>query len=141
MLGERLKQARKALNLSQEKMAKELGTSAGYISEIESGKKKSPGSEFLASLLGRFNLNINWLLNGEGEMFVLSPDYTPERCFEIVADFYDLDEKDMEEILLTCSKYDKIADILKLIINAKMGNRKSFEQLKQIIQGMELMLE
>ncbi|MEO5358426.1 MAG: helix-turn-helix domain-containing protein [Nitrospirae bacterium YQR-1] len=67
-IGSRIKRIRKAKKLTQRIFAQELETSAGYISEIESGKKL-PGSELMVSLMRRFNININWLLSGLGEMF------------------------------------------------------------------------
>ncbi|MFN3385612.1 MAG: helix-turn-helix domain-containing protein [Candidatus Thermochlorobacter sp.] len=67
-IGARLKEARLALNYSQQYFANRLNTSTGFISEIESGKKL-PGVKLLHSLWGNFNLNSNWLLTGKGSMF------------------------------------------------------------------------
>jgi transcriptional regulator with XRE-family HTH domain len=63
----RIKEIRKSLNLTQSKFADLLNVSNGFISEIESGNKK-PGYDILISLKKEFNININWLLIGEGEM-------------------------------------------------------------------------
>jgi len=68
-IGERLFLFRKAKKLTQKQVASDVGTSASYISEIEAGKKL-PGSEILSSLLRSFELNINWLLSGQGEMII-----------------------------------------------------------------------
>lgn len=68
-LGERLRQVRDAHSLTQQVFAKALTTSAGYISEIEAGKKM-PGSEFLMSLKQTYNIDTNWLLAGEGDMYI-----------------------------------------------------------------------
>ncbi|QWR76686.1 helix-turn-helix domain-containing protein [Candidatus Magnetomonas plexicatena] len=67
-IGSRIKKIRTGRHLTQRMFAKELETSAGYISEIESGKKL-PGTEIMLSLMRRFNININWLLSGMGEAF------------------------------------------------------------------------
>jgi len=66
-LGQRLTQARAALNISQSEMARRLTVSPSYISELTRGKKK-PGSEFLFLLRTRFGISIDWLLTGEGAM-------------------------------------------------------------------------
>jgi len=68
-VGRRLKRFRKSKNLTQKSVASSIGTSSGHISDLESGKKL-PGSETLYSLMRNFGLNINWLLSGEGEMFL-----------------------------------------------------------------------
>ncbi len=68
-LGDRIKEIRNTKNLTQSEFARVLETSAGHISEIEA-KKTTPGGEFLTSLLRKFNVNINWLLTGEGDIFI-----------------------------------------------------------------------
>lgn len=75
MLGERLKWVRKDKGLTQQAFAKPLSTSSGYISEVEQGKK-SPGSDFLLSLMRVYRISVDWLLNGEGQPYL--PDNGPE---------------------------------------------------------------
>lgn len=65
MVGDRLKQIRTGKCLSQKALADLLGTSSGYISEVEQGKKM-PGSEFLLSLKRELGVSLDWLLVGEG---------------------------------------------------------------------------
>jgi phage repressor protein C with HTH and peptisase S24 domain len=55
-------------NLNQKNFASELNTSSGYISEVETGKTL-PGCGFLFLLKRVFNVDANWLLTGQGEMF------------------------------------------------------------------------
>jgi transcriptional regulator with XRE-family HTH domain len=76
ILGDRLKKFRIAQSLTQKAFAKSLGTAGGYISEIESGKT-TPGSNLLISLLRVFNINLRWLLTGEGEMEKEAPGPGP----------------------------------------------------------------
>jgi transcriptional regulator with XRE-family HTH domain len=68
-LGDRVKHIRKSKNLTQSEFAIVLETSAGFISDIESGNK-IPGSELLKSLLRKFQVNINWILTGDGDIFI-----------------------------------------------------------------------
>ena len=75
MLGDRLKWIRKDKGLTQQAFARPLSTSSGYISEVEQGKK-SPGSEFLLSLMRVYRISVDWLLNGEGEPYL--PNNGPE---------------------------------------------------------------
>lgn len=48
---------------------KTLGIRSQYVSDLRSGKSKNPNSEFVLNLIDKFNLNPDWLLTGEGEMF------------------------------------------------------------------------
>lgn len=50
-------------------ISKELGVRSQYLSDLRSGKSKNPSSDFVLKLIEIFNLNPNWLLTGEGEMF------------------------------------------------------------------------
>jgi len=60
IIGKNLVLLRKSLKLKQYQLAKKLNTSAGYLSEVENGKK-IPGSDFLYSLKINFNINIDSL--------------------------------------------------------------------------------
>lgn len=53
---------------------KEVGCRSQYISDLKSGKSKNPGADFVLSLIEKFNLNPDWLLTGEGEMFKQNPE-------------------------------------------------------------------
>lgn len=65
----RIKELRKSLNLTQQKLADELGVSRSNIASYESGDNKI--SQAVITLICiKFNVNENWLRTGEGEMFV-----------------------------------------------------------------------
>jgi transcriptional regulator with XRE-family HTH domain len=67
-LGDRLAVAVGYLGLSQSEVAKQLETSASFISDVMANKKK-PGSEFLLRLKKTLRINLDWLISGEGDMF------------------------------------------------------------------------
>ena len=68
-LAERLKFFRESLGLTQEEFAKKLNTTQAVISNYERGARV-PTADFLNRLTEIFHLDINWLLTGEGPMFV-----------------------------------------------------------------------
>ncbi len=64
---DRLKVLRKSLGLSQERFGARLSLSGGYVAELELGRK--PINERIQKLIClTFNVNADWLKNGEGEM-------------------------------------------------------------------------
>lgn len=67
--GERLKKCRKLLNLTQDELSKKIHSTHGFISSAETGRF-SMGAEFLYELNRQLNLNINWLLAGDGPIFL-----------------------------------------------------------------------
>ena len=52
---------------------KTIGCRSQYVSDLRSGKSKNPGADFVLKLIKAFNLNHDWLLTGEGNMFVDEP--------------------------------------------------------------------
>ena len=68
-MGERIKKIRKNLRITQKEMAAELEMSACYLSEIEGGKG-NPGHSFYYKISTRYNVSLNYLFHGEGEMFL-----------------------------------------------------------------------
>ncbi len=76
-IGERLKNIREQLKLTQEEFAKILGISRSRLSQIEHNKH-DPSVKILTPL-AKQNLNINWLLTGEGEPFLTPPTKTGEK--------------------------------------------------------------
>lgn len=73
MIQTRLKELREALGLNKNQLAVKLGIDNGNLSRYESGKVK-PNSEFYERLVQKFeNVNLSWLISGEGEMFIQKP--------------------------------------------------------------------
>lgn len=70
MLSENIKKARILMKMSQQEMAQKLGCPYQTISKYERGEIK-PTSDVLTKIGGEFNLNINWLLSGNGETFLI----------------------------------------------------------------------
>lgn len=66
--GKRFKNIRIALNLSQEAFGKEIGLSKSGISAVENDKT-FVSLEILSTLLIDYNINMNYLVGGIGEMF------------------------------------------------------------------------
>lgn len=66
MISKRIKGIREKANMSQQEFGKYLGVSRDVIGNIEYGRV-APKEPFLSLLCSVFNINMNWLLTGEGE--------------------------------------------------------------------------
>lgn len=66
---DRLKELRKALNLTQQKFADKLGVKQNTIAQYEMGRN-GPSDAVIISICREFGVSENWLRNGEGEMFI-----------------------------------------------------------------------
>jgi transcriptional regulator with XRE-family HTH domain len=67
--GNRLKQLRGDLGVSQKEFAARLGIAASFLSEIEKGKTR-PGYNFLIKLAETFKVSPTWLLLGHGGIYL-----------------------------------------------------------------------
>lgn len=67
--GERIKKIREELRLKQEDFAAIFGFSRAFVSAIEKDKSKL-SVDNLVKLLLTYNVNMNYLLGGIGEMFI-----------------------------------------------------------------------
>ena len=68
----RLKVIRKALGFNQTDFAKYLGITQTAYSMIENGNRPL-ADKYVKVICSTFNVNENWFLTGEGEMFLSSP--------------------------------------------------------------------
>ncbi|MCX6583030.1 MAG: helix-turn-helix transcriptional regulator [Candidatus Aminicenantes bacterium] len=65
----RLKELRKALGLTQDRFSKELGISKPTYVRYELGEMM-PKLQILSFLTTKYVVDLNWLLSGDGEMFL-----------------------------------------------------------------------
>ncbi len=67
-VGKRTKAVRLRLGLTQYEFAKKLSVSDAFVSMVEKAKNQ-PGKKMLTAMTNVFNVNINWVLTGQGTMF------------------------------------------------------------------------
>ena len=71
MIGKRLKAVREQLGLSQVAISEKLGIAQAQYSTYERGDRK-PSADILSKFVTIFNINVNYILTGEGSMFINS---------------------------------------------------------------------
>lgn len=101
MIGERIKQLRKALGMTQEKFADRIGLKRNSVALIELGRETSDQTIF--AICREFRVSEAWLRTGAGEMFIPSPASVVDELAEeyrlgpearaMVAQFITLDEE------------------------------------------------
>jgi transcriptional regulator with XRE-family HTH domain len=67
-VAKRVRKIRSVLDLTQDVMVEKLGVSVPTFSEVEQGKS-NPSFEFLFNIAKEYNVNLYYLLYGDGEMF------------------------------------------------------------------------
>jgi transcriptional regulator with XRE-family HTH domain len=81
-VNERIRQVRKALNLSQAQFARAAFISTGYVAELECGHKNA-NDRILRLVSLTFGVSETWLKTGEGGMFYKSPDEKLQRMISL----------------------------------------------------------
>lgn len=80
-LGKRLRTIRRSLNLKQIEMSENLGISISYLSDIELAKRK-PSPDFFLNLSIKYNVSLDYLFRGIGDMFLSPPQKTGQKPFD-----------------------------------------------------------
>lgn len=65
----RIKRIRETISYSQKQMCEFFHMSQSNYTKIENGHL-NPNLEFMLILRTKFNINLNWLIAGEGEMYI-----------------------------------------------------------------------
>ena len=67
-IGDRIREIRRYLQLTQREFAERLGIKGPYVSELEKGKYE-PSKQLILSMCGTFAVDKEWLEGGAGQMF------------------------------------------------------------------------
>lgn len=69
VVGKRIHKIRKALKMNQSEFGKKINVTQKSVSEMENGIS-TPSFETLKKMLLGYNVNIIWVINGNGNMFL-----------------------------------------------------------------------
>ncbi|UCH92699.1 MAG: helix-turn-helix transcriptional regulator [Candidatus Aminicenantes bacterium] len=105
-IGRRFKEFRKAIGKKQVELAKELHVYQSTITNIEVGKT-FPRAHYLYHWQNQYNLNINWIVTGTGDMF--SPVQEKKLIFPYLSLLYcHIRERD--------PKYEQYVELMSLMV-------------------------
>lgn len=90
-LGSRVKKTRKALGISQKDFAASLEMSGSYLSEIEHGNA-TPGFEFFYKASLKYNISLDYLFHGIGNMIKEIPKEQGNKKQQYVENIQTLNE-------------------------------------------------
>lgn len=82
--GERIREVRKALDLTLEKFGEKIGMKKNSVSQLENGKN-SVTEQVVKAICREYNVDYMWLTTGDGEMFIDTDDDFIERIDRIMA--------------------------------------------------------
>lgn len=118
-MNDRIKELRKAMNLSQEKFGELLGITKSGVSDIESGRRKVTDQHVI--MLVNNGVNEEWLRTGKGNMLV--PKSKDEEIAEMLADIQKSGEDSFRHRLVSAlarlddDGWDKLEELIDMISN------------------------
>lgn len=130
----RFKKIRHQLNLQQKEIAEKTGISTRIVQNIEQGKQKVT-IQIAQKLEEVFNVDIKWLLFGDGEMFITETSLIQSR--NELFEFFGGEEQAKKFREVFKSKED--LKLIELVIKAKTGNKVAIAELKGLLTGLELL--
>ena len=68
-IGSRIRKVRRELDLTQQKFADKIGTTANVLTNYET-ERRNPSSSVINNICKTFNVREEWLRTGDGEVFV-----------------------------------------------------------------------
>lgn len=95
---DRLKELRKALDLSQQEFADKIGIKRGTIANYEVGRNE-PIDAVVSLICEKFNVSENWLRTGNGEMF--PPKDRLDEIAAITSDLFNSEPESFKYRLIT----------------------------------------
>lgn len=117
--GERVNEVRKSLGLTLEKFGEKLGVTKTTISRIEKGVNNLT-DQMAISICREYNVNYDYLVYGEGEMF----DDLPQTIVDELCAQYDLNDFDRAlvemYVSLPAGSRDRIKEYMKQLVK-KVG--------------------
>jgi len=123
-VNERIRNLRKYLGLTMEKFGEQLGVGKTAISNIENGNRNVT-EQMCKSICREFNVNEDWLRNGNGEMFFIPKDETAM----IVSDLLESTDNTF---------YNLILDIVKTYQNLKPTDQDIIKTIcQQLIENIK----
>lgn len=106
--GERVREIRKELGLTLEKFGEKLGVKKNAISQLENGRNALT-DQMAKAICREYNVNYDYLMNGEGEMF----DDLPQTVLDELCAQYDLDDLDRALVEMYIEMPEQVRDYLK----------------------------
>jgi len=121
-IGKRLRKWRSASKLKLIGLSEKINVAASSLSELENDKSL-PSSETLVKIYNNTDLDVIWLLTGNGRMFRQGTD--------------DDTENDYYEDILPQKKDERLREMLKKFIRVYNGNQEKAALLRGFLEGAD----
>ncbi len=134
-MGKRIKELKSVLKMTSSELSAKLGIPTRTIGSYERDEAQ-PGPKFLNALIVVFGVNINWLLTGDGNMFISKKT---EMDINYIANLQETFKLTNEELngLIDILETDASREMVLKFIEIKKGNKEALDSLIYNLQGIK----
>lgn len=119
-MGERIALLIQTLGITQRKFAESIGVTPAFVNDVIN-RGKSFSQETIVKISFKFRVDINWLLTGEGEMFIPSAEEIYKKADET------------REIFGTLQKREGMIDFLRFLMSLTDDEWKRLREMARLL--------
>ncbi len=134
-IGKRIKELKARLNITSAEMAKALDIPVRTIGSYERDEAQA-GAKFFNALIEKYKVNVNWLLTGNGSMFISAKSDIDVKYLAKIEQQFDLTAEELEGLIQILDA-DASRDMVMKFIEIKKGNKDALDSLIQNLQGIK----
>lgn len=134
-IGKRIKELKAKLRITSSEMAKELDIPVRTIGSYERDEAQA-GAKFFNALIEKYQVNVNWLLSGNGNMFISSKTEIDVKYLAQIEQQLNLTTEELDA-LIDILEADASRDMVMKFIEIKKGNKEALDSLIQNLQGIK----
>lgn len=134
-LGERIKNLRKNLNITAKDFATILQIPLRTIGSYERDEAQ-PSPKFFNALIDIYHININWLLTGQGNIFLSEKTESDITFVSLLKERFNLSDDEING-LLDILDSDASKEMVLKFISIKNGDKEALDTLIYNLQGIK----
>lgn len=134
-IGERIKNLRKNMNVTAKDFADILQIPLRTVGSYERNEAQ-PSPKFFNALIDIYNININWLLTGDGNVFLNEKNKIDESFISLLKSKFNMSDDEIAGLIDVLGS-DASKEMVLKFISIKRGDKEALDSLISNLQGIK----
>ena len=134
-IGERIKNLRKSMNITAKDFADILQIPLRTVGSYERNEAQ-PSPKFFSALIDIYNININWLLTGDGNVFLNEQNKIDESFISLLKSKFNMSDDEIAGLIDVLAS-DASKEMVLKFISIKRGDKEALNSLISNLQGIK----
>lgn len=134
-IGERIKNLRKNMNVTAKDFADILQIPLRTVGSYERNEAQ-PSPKFFNALIDIYNININWLLTGDGNVFLNEQNKIDESFISLLKSKFNMSDDEIAGLIDVLGS-DASKEMVLKFISIKRGDKEALDSLISNLQGIK----